>query len=117
MHVYTIRAKITLNPVRQHKLSQKLRGEHPMQHNDLGLEVARQYSSLINHIQGSDREVNRQENSLNIQHRAKSLAVTVMWAGPNLDEAIAIADAAELPRSSPGLISPGEDQPQELRQG
>jgi len=30
MHVYTIRAKITLNPVRQHKLSQKLRGEHPL---------------------------------------------------------------------------------------
>jgi 3-mercaptopyruvate sulfurtransferase SseA len=31
MHVYTIRAKITLNPTRQHKLSQKVRGEHPLQ--------------------------------------------------------------------------------------
>jgi hypothetical protein len=30
MHVYTIRAKITLNPTRQHKLSQKVRGEHPL---------------------------------------------------------------------------------------
>jgi hypothetical protein len=29
MHIYTIRTKITLSPVRQHKLSQKLRGEHP----------------------------------------------------------------------------------------
>jgi len=31
MHVYTIKTKITLNPARQHKLSQKLRGEHPLE--------------------------------------------------------------------------------------
>jgi len=30
MHVYTTRAKITLNLARQHKLPQKLRGEHPL---------------------------------------------------------------------------------------
>jgi len=31
MRVYIIRAKTALNPTRQHNLSQKLRGEHPLQ--------------------------------------------------------------------------------------
>jgi hypothetical protein len=39
MHVYTIRAKITLNPTRQHKLSQKVRGEHPLEESDIGLKI------------------------------------------------------------------------------
>ena|SRR5208282_2908759 len=40
---------------------------------DLRIEMARQRRGLMKHTQGSNREINRQKNSLNVQHRAKTL--------------------------------------------